>query len=64
MEKPWDNWIPGVLNREQMQELSDEGILTASSESIGAASLDLSLTKEAYRMLQGSVKPGGEQHTV
>ena len=61
MEKPWDNWIPGVLNREQMQELSDEGILTASSESIGAASLDLSLTKEAYRMLQGSVKPGGEQ---
>lgn len=57
MEKPWDNWIPGVLNKKQMQDLADNGILTAAN--IGEASLDISLTDEAYRMLQGSVKPGG-----
>ena len=60
MEKPWDNWIPGVLNKSQMLALTAEGILTATSEAIGEASIDLTLTHEAYRMLQGSVKPGGD----
>jgi dCTP deaminase len=58
VEKPWDNWIPGVLNKKQMQALANNGILTATN--IGEASLDVSLTNEAYRMLQGSVKPGGD----
>lgn len=58
MEKPWDNWIPGVLNKQQMDQLAVNGILTA--EHIGEASLDLSLTNEAYEMLQGSIKPGGD----
>jgi dCTP deaminase len=60
VEKPWDNWIPGVLNKSQMLALSREGILTVSDEAIGEASIDLTLTDEAYRMLQGSVKPGGD----
>jgi dCTP deaminase len=59
MEKPWDNWIPGVLNKEQMQNLVDEGILTSTK--IGEASLDLTLTNEVYRMLRGSVKPGSNE---
>jgi dCTP deaminase len=58
VEKPWDNWIPGVLNKEQMLSLTTKGILTASI--IGEASLDLSLTNEGYKMLRGSVKPGGD----
>ncbi len=58
MEKPWDNWIPGVLNKEQMLALTKKGLLTASN--ICEASLDLSLTNEGYKMLQGSVKPGGD----
>jgi dCTP deaminase len=60
VEKPWDNWIPGVLNKRQMLALVDEGILTASNTAIGEASVDLTLTNEAYRMVQGSVKPGGD----
>jgi hypothetical protein len=42
-----------------MQALAENGILTAAN--IGEASLDLTLTNEAYRMLQGSVKPGGRR---
>jgi len=61
MGKPWDNWIPGVLNKVQMQALVDEGILSAPNGMIGAASLDLTLTAEAYRMKRGSVKPGGDK---
>lgn len=60
MEKPWDNWIPGVLTKRQMQLLVDEGILTVPNETIGAASLDLTITAEAYKMKCGSVKPGGD----
>ncbi|MGD0832623.1 MAG: hypothetical protein ABR907_16950, partial [Terracidiphilus sp.] len=59
MEKPWDNWIPGVLNKKQMQDLVGEGILTANK--IEEASIDLTLTNEVYRMLQGSVKPGSDE---
>ena len=60
MEKPWDNWIPGVLNKGQMQLLVDEAILIVPNDTIGAASLDLTLTAEAYKMKCGSVKPGGD----
>jgi dCTP deaminase len=59
MEKPWDNWIPGVLNKTQMEALVTEGFLTASD--IGEASVDLTLTEEVYRMVQGSVKPGNHE---
>jgi hypothetical protein len=63
MEKPWDNWIPGVLNKKQMRDLVREGIL--KSKKIGEASLDLTLTNEVYRMLRGSVKPASnEQYSV
>jgi hypothetical protein len=61
MAKPWDNWIPGVLNKGQMQALVDEGILFVPNDTIGAASLDLTLTAEAYKMKCGSVKPGGDK---
>ena len=60
MEKPWDNWIPGVLNKRQMEVLVEEGILTVPNDTIEAASLDLTVTSEAYRMKRGSVKPGGD----
>jgi dCTP deaminase len=65
MSDPWNNWIPGVLNQEQMQALCewdliklnvpfDEGFLDASS-------IDLHLTEDAYRMCKGSVKPTRER---
>lgn len=59
MEKPWENWIPGVLNKKQMEDLVTEGFLTAAN--IGEASVDLTLTDEVYGMFQGSVKPGSHE---
>jgi hypothetical protein len=48
VEKPWDNWIPGVLNKRQMQVLVDEGILWVPNDTIDAASLDLTLTSATF----------------
>src|ERR1035437_223347 len=63
MEKPWEDWIPGVLNKKQMRKLVRESIL--KSKKIGEASIDLTLTNEAYKMLRGSVKPSsGERYSV
>jgi len=61
MGKPWENWIPGVLSKGQMQALVDEAVLFVPNDTIGAASLDLTLTAEAYKMKRGSVKPGGDK---
>jgi dCTP deaminase len=60
MEKPWDNWIPGVLNKKQMEALVGQGLLTVPNDTIGSASLDLTITSEAYKMKCGSIKPGGD----
>lgn len=63
MANPWDKWIPGVLNRRQIQILIDRGLITGdgiSSESLDNSSIDLSLSDEGFRMAHGSVKPTGE----
>ncbi len=59
MAYPWDEWVPGVLNRNQMRALLTEGFITYSGAEpeIGHSSIDLSLADEAYEMLRGSVKP-------
>jgi len=62
MGKPWDNWIPGVLNKEQMRDLCEEGLITGGDdleESIGKSAIDLSISGTAYEMLRGTVKPTG-----
>jgi dCTP deaminase len=57
MDRPWDNWIPGVLNKEQMLKLAGLGLLSGIERVVGQASIDLSLSDEAYQMNEGSVKP-------
>ena len=60
MKEPWRDWIPGVLNKNQMKELADEGLIQTPSciESLlDESSLDLTLSGKAYRMVHGSVKP-------
>jgi dCTP deaminase len=65
MSKPWDDWIPGVLNKRQMLQLSTEGLLTGIDGVVGQASLDLSISGEVYKMREGSVKPAwGDQYSV
>lgn len=60
MAKPWDDWIPGVLNPRQMQQLFKEGLIQGISdpkEAFGRSAIDLYLSDEAYLTTQGSVKP-------
>jgi len=63
MQDPWDDWIPGVLNREQMRELCDRELFSLGvpfdKKILDESSIDLYLTEKAYRMLKGSVKPSG-----
>ena len=61
MEHPWNNWIPGVLNKEQVKKLIDEGYITGDGEkSIDNSSIDLTLSDKAFKMTHGSVKPSDE----
>jgi len=60
MRTPWNDWIPGVLNKIQVKELSDVGLITVEAsidDLLDESSMDLSLSNEAFRMVQGSVKP-------
>ncbi len=68
MDKPWKDWIPGVLSREQLRDLCEQGHV-ANVERYGDAdgpldysSLDLTLGDQGYSMTQGSVKPFGARY--
>jgi dCTP deaminase len=64
MQEPFDSWIPGVLNRNQMKALCEHEhfVLTVpfNRKLIDESSIDLHLTTDAYRMVNGSVKPSRE----
>ena len=58
MPSPWDKWVPGVLNKNQMKELLDGGFITSSSEpELDHSSMDLALSAEGFQMTHGSMKP-------
>ena len=59
MSLPWDDWIPGALNKRQMEQLLDEKFVTfdATKPKVDHSSIDLSLSEDAYEMMEGSVKP-------
>jgi dCTP deaminase len=59
MPFPWEGWVPGALNKRQMEELLDGKFLTYSGSrpKLDHSSIDLSLADEAYVMTYGSVKP-------
>ncbi|MFZ0957782.1 MAG: 2'-deoxycytidine 5'-triphosphate deaminase [Candidatus Sulfotelmatobacter sp.] len=63
MQHPWDDWIPGVLNKAQVETLCAQGYITGVDESwkaIDLSSIDLSLSDSAFEMKEGSVKPTGQ----
>jgi dCTP deaminase len=64
MEEPWDSWIPGVLNRDQMKALCEREHFVLNvpfkRSLLDESSIDLHLAADAYRMLNGSVKPSRE----
>lgn len=66
MCEPWKSWIPGVLSKEQVQELCEEEYVTnvknwnskkKGENPIDHSSIDLTLSKEGYEMVNGSIKP-------
>ena len=65
MSEPWDDWIPGVLNRDQMQELCAADLFSLNvpfdPTFIDESSIDLHLTDDAYLMRHGSVKPSPQE---
>jgi dCTP deaminase len=63
-EEPWNEWIPGVLNRNQIKRLCDEELIIVEGspdKALDESSIDLSLSSEGFRMKQGSVKPSGSR---
>jgi dCTP deaminase len=63
MAYPWEEWVPGVLNKRQMKELLDGGLVTCSGSrpKLDHSSMDVSLADEAYVMQKGAVKPSGTE---
>src|SRR6266849_8753567 len=60
MQFPWDDWIPGVLCKSQVIELCKQGFINGvdpSGPAIDHSSVDLSLSANAFKMREGSVKP-------
>lgn len=59
MAYPWDEWVPGVLNKNQMGRLLDDGFVgfRGSRPKLDHSSMDVSLSNEAYVMQKGAVKP-------
>jgi hypothetical protein len=62
---PWDEWVPGVLNKEQMGRLLDEGFITfpGARPTLDHSSMDLTLSDEAYEMTGGSVEPSQRSYS-
>ena len=62
MAEPWDDWIPGVLDKYQMRRLLEEGLIIGKprrewKRSLDGSSLNVTLSDEAFEMPGGSVKP-------
>ena len=65
MSEPWKEWIPGVLSKEQVQELCKEEYIKnvknwnskkEKENPIDHSSVDLTLSTEGYEMINGSIK--------
>jgi len=60
---PWEEWIPGVLHKTQIQQLYSNGLIITDSPQgldVGACAIDLKLSSEGYKLKRGSVKPSCE----
>jgi dCTP deaminase len=56
-EREWDNWRPGVLNKDQIKYLYENGRLeNFNIDGLDHSSFDLHIGEEGYEM-RGSVKP-------
>lgn len=65
--KPWQDWVPGVLCDEQLKIMIEQGFIQCSGEinydDIGYSSFDLHLSDEVYLMKEGAIKPNGGHYS-
>lgn len=62
-KEPWENWIPGILSKEQVSLLAKTGKITIQNEeNIDYSSIDLTLSSEGYLLGEGAVKPCSENY--
>jgi dCTP deaminase len=54
---PIEDWIPGVLSKQQMRLLIEKGFLLDAHGKVDHSAFDLHLTNDAYELPSGSVKP-------
>ncbi len=63
-----ENWIPGVLSKDQLRKLVEGEFLLYTKtgieleDSSDHSSLDLHLSDEGYEMIKGSIKPMGDEY--
>jgi dCTP deaminase len=69
MSEPWKDWIPGVLSKNQVKQLCEEGYIgnvdnwqDNEKSPIDYSAIDLTLTDEGYCLTKGSVKPFGDRY--
>ena len=69
MSEPWKDWLPGVLSKNQVKQLCRDGYIQNvdnfeddENGPIDYSAIDLKLTGEGYRMVNGSVKPFGDRY--
>jgi dCTP deaminase len=55
---PCKDWLPGALNKEQIEHLAARGVIKFDQkDEIGIASVDLSISDQGFAMEGGSIKP-------
>lgn len=57
--KCWEEWVPGVLSKEQVLVLEKEGAIKHLGK-CDLSAIDLPLGSSAYKMVKGAVKPCGD----
>lgn len=63
--KPWADWVPGVLSLGQVSKLIDEGYFSVEKRYPGErdhSAIDLTLSNECWQLPSGSVKPFGDRY--
>lgn len=67
MSHPWkrDQWLPGVLSKNQIQSLIKDNYIQLDydfKKAAGYSAFDLHLSKVGYEMINGSIKPCGDNY--
>lgn len=62
--QPWDDWTPGVLSKQQVKRLAEDGFISLEEpgDTIGLSSFDVTLSTEVFELPDGALKPSGARY--